>query len=112
MNQLARDLLAGHELLPRLHVAEAPGLDALGQPGVPGAVRERDPRAPLPRQRHTLEEQALVALHRQIAQPDVGVGADLGLDLGDVRLDHVEAQLASDRDPVVAVRTKCMSPTR
>ena len=44
-----------------------------------------------------------MALQRQVAQGDPGVGADLGDDLGHVGVDHLEAELAGDRDAVVAV---------
>ena len=44
-----------------------------------------------------------MALQREIVELDVGVGADIGDDLGDVGLDHLEAELARDGDAVVAV---------
>ena len=102
-NQARATCGAVHELAAHLHRPKAPGLDALGEPGVAPLVGELDPRAGGGRQRHALEEEALVALQRQVADPGLGPGADLGDDLGHVRLDHLEPELAGDRDPVVAV---------
>ena len=44
-----------------------------------------------------------MGLERQVARRDPLVGADLGDDLGDHRVDLLEPELAGDRDPVVAV---------
>ncbi len=59
--------------------------------------------AVLRRQRDPLEEEALVALQRQVVEPDARLGAHLRDDLGDVRLDHLEPEVARDRNPVMAV---------
>ena len=103
-NQVAGDLLAAHELTARLHQPGSP------RPRRPPPGRRTTSRrgstirvAQLGRQRDALEEQPLVALQRQVVEPHAGVGADLGDDLGDVGLDHLEAQLPRDRYAVVAV---------
>ena len=83
--------------------AEAPRLDERRELRVAPLVRQPDARPRLGRQRHALAEHPLVLLERQVAEPELAAGAELGLDLDDARLDRVVAQRPRDRHPVVAV---------
>ena len=62
-----------------------------------------DALAQVLRQRHALEEEALVALQRQVLQADLATRADLRLHVGYVRLDVLVAERVGNRHPVVAV---------
>ena len=98
-----RDLLAAHVLAPLLHHAEAPGLDALCQHAVVPGVRRPHARLLLRVERHPLAEQALVALERQVRQPQGLAGADSGPHLRDVRVDVLAPERLGDGHAVVAV---------
>jgi hypothetical protein len=62
-----------------------------------------DALAGLARQRHTLEEEPLMALQRQVSQPYLAIRAQLGEHLGHVRLDVPMAESVGHRYPVVPV---------
>ena len=98
-----RQLAAVHQPLVLLGPAPAPRLDALGQLGERPRVARPHAVPRIGRQRHALEEDALVALERQVGAQQVVARADARDDLGHARVDVVAAQRASDRDAVVAV---------
>jgi len=83
--------------------AEAPALDERRELGVSPLVGQADPRPGGRRERHALEEHALVVLERELAGEQVVLGPERRLHLAHARLDLRVAQRARHRHAVVAV---------
>jgi len=88
---------------PPAWIARNPHASGLRQSREAPLVGELDPDALVLRQRDTLAEQSLVALQRQVGQPDLAVGADLGQHLGHVGVDVAVAEGPRHRHAVMPV---------